>query len=343
MRNFPWCALAVPALLLFAVSLRAEPVGLVLSGGGAKGAYEVGVWKALVEKGVAREVRVISGTSIGALNGALFASVADPDKVESLWRDHIDELLGPFVGKVGGELQKGLDGVADDLRRKEKFVAEGKRKLAAERGISVDELLPDEIAGIVKEAETRLAFDLSRRPAELKKGMSTVKPTDSRVYRTLLRNEIPKSWPDGLPRVYVTVVAKDEKKPRVFLLNEEPHERRVDAIAASGAFPGLFTPVTIDGTVYVDGGWRGGDNTPAKPILERHPEIKTIIVVYLDDAGRLGSRRIPRRCFGGRKVIEIIPSLDTHGLFGTIDICSDSVKKLIRAGYDDALKTLAER
>ena len=44
--------------------------GLVLAGGGTRGAYQVGVWKAL--KNLQVDVKAIAGTSIGALNGALF-------------------------------------------------------------------------------------------------------------------------------------------------------------------------------------------------------------------------------------------------------------------------------
>lgn len=43
--------------------------GLVLAGGGTKGAYQVGVWKALKDLKV--KIKAITGTSIGALNGAL--------------------------------------------------------------------------------------------------------------------------------------------------------------------------------------------------------------------------------------------------------------------------------
>ena len=43
---------------------------LVLSGGGTRGAYEMGVWKALKELRV--PIGGVCGTSIGAINGALF-------------------------------------------------------------------------------------------------------------------------------------------------------------------------------------------------------------------------------------------------------------------------------
>ena len=45
--------------------------GLVLEGGGAKGAYQIGAWKALKEAGI--RIKGIAGTSVGALNGALIA------------------------------------------------------------------------------------------------------------------------------------------------------------------------------------------------------------------------------------------------------------------------------
>ena len=43
---------------------------LVLAGGGAKGSYQVGVWQALQELGWTPDI--ITGASVGALNGCLF-------------------------------------------------------------------------------------------------------------------------------------------------------------------------------------------------------------------------------------------------------------------------------
>ena len=56
--------------------------GLVLEGGGAKGAYQIGAWKALKEAGI--HVKGIAGTSVGALNGALIA-MDDFEKAERIW------------------------------------------------------------------------------------------------------------------------------------------------------------------------------------------------------------------------------------------------------------------
>ena len=56
--------------------------GLVLEGGGAKGAYQIGAWKALKEAGI--HIKGIAGTSVGALNGALIA-MDDFEKAEKIW------------------------------------------------------------------------------------------------------------------------------------------------------------------------------------------------------------------------------------------------------------------
>lgn len=54
-----------------------KKIGLVLSGGGAKGAYQIGMFRALEELGLAEQIRVISGTSIGALDGMAYAAVGN--------------------------------------------------------------------------------------------------------------------------------------------------------------------------------------------------------------------------------------------------------------------------
>src|ERR1700716_2283200 len=62
-------------------------VVLVLQGGGALGAYQVGVYQAMHEAGV--EPDWVIGTSIGAINAALIAGNAPKDRLEGLrefWR-----------------------------------------------------------------------------------------------------------------------------------------------------------------------------------------------------------------------------------------------------------------
>ena len=70
-------------------------IGLVLSGGGANGAYEVGVWRYMRELGLSKHVHVFSGTSIGAFNSLLFAQ-NEPSKSTALWNDLSADIVMPI-------------------------------------------------------------------------------------------------------------------------------------------------------------------------------------------------------------------------------------------------------
>ena len=56
--------------------------GIALAGGGSKGSYQTGVWKALRELGI--DYDIVTGTSIGAINGALMV-MGDYERAERLW------------------------------------------------------------------------------------------------------------------------------------------------------------------------------------------------------------------------------------------------------------------
>lgn len=58
--------------------------GLVLEGGGVKGAYQMGAWKAFRSLGI--EFEAVTGTSVGALNGALYVQ-GDYEKACELWHN----------------------------------------------------------------------------------------------------------------------------------------------------------------------------------------------------------------------------------------------------------------
>lgn len=60
-----------------------KPYGLVLAGGGAKGAYQLGAWKAMREIGVT--FSAVAGVSIGSINGALVVQ-DDYLTAEALWQ-----------------------------------------------------------------------------------------------------------------------------------------------------------------------------------------------------------------------------------------------------------------
>ena len=104
---------SLASLALLSAPCRAEPLGLVLSGGGAKGAYQIGVWKALCEKGLDGDVAAISGTSVGAINAALFALVPDPARCVELWREVSSTAFSVNSQAVDKELTKTLDDAAE--------------------------------------------------------------------------------------------------------------------------------------------------------------------------------------------------------------------------------------
>lgn len=58
--------------------------GLVLAGGGARGAYQIGACMALKEAGILQDIDYIAGTSIGSVNAVLLACLS-VEKVRDLW------------------------------------------------------------------------------------------------------------------------------------------------------------------------------------------------------------------------------------------------------------------
>lgn len=102
--------------------------GLVFCGGGAKGSYEAGVWKYLDEKGI--KFDIVTGTSIGALNAAMYAqhtfdldmevwNIVTLDKImkdafkydENVslkyslkQKDNLIGFLGSYIKKLGGDV-----------------------------------------------------------------------------------------------------------------------------------------------------------------------------------------------------------------------------------------------
>lgn len=109
---------------------------LVLCGGGAKGGYHIGVWKALKEIGY--KPQIITGTSVGALNGSLLA-IGKDDAITQIWEnmnmetvfekkenEDINSIksLNEFIfklGKLGGVDPKPLKKLYCSLEDESKF------------------------------------------------------------------------------------------------------------------------------------------------------------------------------------------------------------------------------
>lgn len=99
--TFAYCLLPIASLLLPITSFSQETtkrpkIGLVLSGGGAKGFAHIGVLKVLEEAGV--KVDYIAGTSMGAVIGGLYASGFSATQIDSIfYNTDFDELLQDYI------------------------------------------------------------------------------------------------------------------------------------------------------------------------------------------------------------------------------------------------------
>ncbi|SOD14729.1 patatin-like phospholipase family protein [Pedobacter xixiisoli] len=90
-------SLFVISLIFIAFQLRAQKVGVVFSGGGAKGLAHIGTLKALEENNI--PIDYITGTSMGAIVGAMYAAGYSPAQIEKI------ALSSEFQNWVSGRYQ----------------------------------------------------------------------------------------------------------------------------------------------------------------------------------------------------------------------------------------------
>ncbi len=316
-------------------------VGLVLSSGGCKGAYHLGVWRALSEAGLVERIGAISGTSAGALCAALLVSVRDRTEQEKVWQDTFSIFrLSPDRADV-----------------ERIYAREEKKKL---KWYDVAELSPKMKEKLWEEAEKEARHDLMPKIAkacrELEANMDTTELTFGAMSMEPLRRNLdavlPNPFTSAHPVIYASALkCGKDREFRSFRINSLDHKTQIDALCASASIPIAFPPVEIDGALWQDGGWveRGGDRTPVDPILKNHKKIKIVIVVYLQEAKeipveyRTGLRRKAESA--GVRLVEIVPSRRIggpfKGWFGVFDTTEDTMQELIEVGYSDAKKTIS--
>ena len=106
--------------------------GIVLEGGGARGSYQIGAWKALREAGI--KIRGIAGASVGALNGALIC-MDDLEKAEDIWENiRYSQVIDVDDDVI--ETVKKLDLKSLDLVK----VAEDAKKILKDKGLDITPL-----------------------------------------------------------------------------------------------------------------------------------------------------------------------------------------------------------
>lgn len=216
-------------------------MGLVLAGGSARGAYEVGVVSYVVEeiaRALGRDVPIdiISGTSAGSINAGLLAAYADRpgERGRLLAKQWTDLEIEDVVRLAPGEI----------LHVATRMLGRGSRSAVRRRGGVLD---PSGIERIVRDT---IPFDAieghirSGRLAAL--SISTTHVGSGRTVVFVQRREA------GIPRwgSDPTMVARSCKV-------------RAEHVLASAAVPLLFPAVEIDGEFFCDGGLR--QNVPLSP------------------------------------------------------------------------------
>ncbi|MHC0439319.1 patatin-like phospholipase family protein [Flavobacterium sp. 3-210] len=77
-------------------SVKRPKIGLVLSGGGAKGFAHIGVLKVLEEAGI--KIDYIGGTSMGSVIGGLYATGYNASQIDSIFKKtNFDELINDYI------------------------------------------------------------------------------------------------------------------------------------------------------------------------------------------------------------------------------------------------------
>jgi NTE family protein len=216
-------------------------VVLVLQGGGALGAYQVGVYQALHEAGI--EPDWVIGTSIGAINAALIAGNPPErrlERLEQFWR-HV-------------ELQNTLPGPLDWLGMGH-WVA---NMTTVMRGIPA---FFEPNLGALRGVQAALGVERA--------AWYHTEP----LRRTLGELVDFEQLQHGGMRLTVGAVNVCSGHMRYFDTREEAV--RVDHVLASGALPPAFPAVRIDGEAYWDGGLYS--NTPIEAVLDDNPRRDSLI------------------------------------------------------------------
>ena len=118
------------------MELKLDPskiYAIALEGGGARGAYQVGAWRALEEAGI--RYNAVSGTSVGAINGTLMA-MRDLQQAEQIWKDirfsHIINVDDADMGRI-------MSGGFENLEQV-KSAFQTVKSIVKDRGLDVEPL-----------------------------------------------------------------------------------------------------------------------------------------------------------------------------------------------------------
>lgn len=293
--------------------------GLVLAGGGAKGAYEAGALQYINKIGL--NPHIIAGTSIGALNGAILASSNDfsegVNRVNELW-----EKLGQ----------------ADIICPSTGAVVEIASYLARSAVPTFSEWIVDflEATGIIE--NRKCIFD--PRPIEnfLREA----------VVPEQLRNGI-ELWVAAFPSLQIPGIDYDILMAAIDLfrarMGTKAHWLRVQdcnddetlytLLLASAAIPLAFPKRVVKDQSYVDGGL--ADNVPLGALAVRG--ITHAIVIHLENASVWDRHDFPNQTIIEIRPVDFMNKLDfpfAGDFAAMLDFSPEQIALLKKRGYQDA-------
>ena len=213
--------------------VQAQKVGLVLSGGGAKGLTHIGIIRALEENNI--PIDYITGTSMGAIVGSLYAMGYSPDDMETLLKSE------DFKRWYSGEVE-------------EKYMYYFKKNLPTPEFFNI-----------------RFSFkdSLSLKPQFLP--TSVVNPIQMNLVFIDLYARATAACDGDFDKLFVPFrcIASDVYNKKQLILKRGDLG---DAVRASMSFPFMFKPIEIDSMLAYDGGIY--NNFPTDVMREDfHPDI----------------------------------------------------------------------
>ena len=219
---------------LFFSTVSAQKVGLVLSGGGAKGLTHIGIIRALEENNI--PIDYVTGTSMGAIIGSLYAMGYSPDDMEKLIKSE------DFKRWYSGGIQ-------------EKYIYYFKRNPPTPEFINIRVSLKNPLHKV------KTQFLPS----------SVVDPLQMNLAFVELFGQATALCRGNFDNLFIPFrcVASDVYNKRPIIFKEGDLG---DAVRASMSFPGMFKPIEIDSVLAYDGGIY--NNFPVNVMTEDfHPDI----------------------------------------------------------------------
>lgn len=298
--------------------------GLVLSGGGGKGAYQVGIVRAIAELGIT--VDCVAGTSIGGLNGAIVAAAPSmksaANQLSHLWCELTeDSPLEVDYSKVAGLIAyQAL--TSNRLASPISIALESSNKLILKERLIADE-------GVCKAEPMDDLFEKYLNLGNLYDGLP--------LYVALYEKG-GSSFEEVCKVIGATLGITNTKASEFMRVQSFARHVVLDVLRATSALPIIFKSPEINGKHYADGGigdwYHSGGNTPITPLIETE-QCEIIIVSHLSNGIHWSANSRTRDA----AIIEIRPQETIKGL---LDFSGTSVSRLMEQGYEDGMRVLTK-